>query len=864
MSQSPKPALLALGCLIPSERLLTDAVELLTYEVDASFERGLPDAVVFPETTDEVIAIVRWANEHQVSLIARGAGTGLSGGAVAERGGVIVEFARMDRVVEIDAEGRSAVVQPGVVNLALDKMARSKGLYFPPDPASGRVATIGGNIAENAGGPHCFKYGVTTNYVTGLQVVLADGRCVQLGGRALDYPEYDLTGLMTGSEGTCGLITEASVRLIRAIPAVKTLMVAFDSVKAAGQAVSAIIARGLLPATLEMMDQQIMRIVEKHIHAGLPVDAAAALIIEVDGYPASLSPQMDEIVEILGRHRAFDLRLAKTAQERDQLWYARKSVGGSLAQIAPAYIPIDGTVPRSKIADALGAIASTCSEIQPPVAFILHAGDGNLHPHLFIKDPTDRELVDRVLAAARRVMEVCVQQGGSITGEHGVGIEKRSGMELMHNAQELWAMREVKAVFDPDERLNPGKILPRELPRVTPPAATTPLPRGSFAPTSLTQVADVFSAHLAAEHHEGLRIRGGGTKSALLPPAQVTLSTQSLKGIVTYAPEDLYVTVNAGTSLVQLQTQLREHGVWVPLVSPWEAATVGGIVASNANAPLRMRYGGVRDLVLAVTAVLPDGRVIRAGRPVVKNVAGYDLTKLFVGSHGTLGLIGEVALKIAPLPRAGATLMAPMNTLEEGLRSGYSLLAECLEASAILLCRGCESLVEGGPARQAAAYCLFYTTEGLKENVAAEMAQARGILQTQGATGFDAPLSGNSVWARWMRAVTEQKLTIRVGVAPKDVARTLKELVSDRADLTFIADIANGHIYIGGNLDIGAVRALAHAAGGYTAVLSAPGNTTAGLDVWGTCLRPANLALMRALKERWDPRGRINPGAFAV
>jgi len=851
-------ALDSLRQMLASEQLVTHPLELMTYEVDAGLDRGQPDAVAFPGSTQEVVRLVQWARQHKVPLIARGAGTGLSGGAVAEHGGVIVEFSRMNRVVEVDEVGRGAVVQPGVVNLVFDEMVKTKGLYFPPDPASGRVATIGGNIAENAGGPHCFKYGVTTNYVTGLEVVLADGRLVQMGGHALDYPEYDFVGLMTGSEGTLGLITEASVRLIRHTPAIQTLMVAFDSVEEAGRAVSAIIARGLVPATLEMMDQQIMRILEDYTHAGLPVDAAAALIIEVDGYPESLSPQMDEIVAILRERPARDLRLAQTDEERTHLWYARKSVGGAIARIAPAYYPVDGTVPRSKIAETLTAINQICASLGLSVAYVLHAGDGNVHPHILIPDPTDPALIERVLESGRQVMAWCVKQGGSITGEHGVGTEKRHGMPLMYNADELAAMQDIKVIFDPDQLFNPGKIFPADLPAPEPRPTPGKPPASFYEPTSTQEAADALRAWLASDPSTSVHIQGGGTKSSLLRPTGATLSTRSLRGIRAYAPQDLYVTVGAGHPLAELQQELAKDGLWVPLVSPWVEATVGGIVATNFNAPLRMRYGygSIRDLVLAATVVLPDGRVIRTGRPVVKNVAGYDMTKLFVGSYGTLGLIADVTFRIVPLPRARASLVVPLDDLAQGLAYGAQLMRVCLVASAVLVCHGCEVPSLSTP------YALIYTVEGLQEDCEVELTQAREALRAKGATGVTwSDLAGSQMWAGWMGKTSPDEMALRVGVAPKDLARVMTNLAPVLHDTPFIVDLGNGKLYVRGVQDIARVRQSARAVGGYAVVLSAPMMERANL-VWG--YTPDTLDLMRALKARWDPRGLLNPGVFLV
>ena len=265
----------SLKALLPKGQVFTDRATLISYEADGGMDKGLPEGVVFPRSTEEVMRVVRWASEHNVPLVARGAGTGLSGGAVADRGGLVVEFVHMERILDVDGPGRSALVEPAMINLRLDERAKEYDLYFPPDPASQRASTIGGNVAENSGGPHCFKYGVTTNYVTGMEVVLANGRRIQLGGRALDYPEYDLCGLLTGSEGMLGLITAISVRLLRNPPALKTLLAVFDSLTQAGDAVSAVIAAGLVPATMEMMDQKIVSIIEPFAHANLPLDAAA-------------------------------------------------------------------------------------------------------------------------------------------------------------------------------------------------------------------------------------------------------------------------------------------------------------------------------------------------------------------------------------------------------------------------------------------------------------------------------------------------------------------------------------------------------------------------------------------------------------
>lgn len=845
-----------LQAALPPGAVLTDPIELIPYEVDGSLGQGAAGGVVLARTVDDVVLAVRWAAAHGQPLVARGAGTGLSGGAVAEAGGLILSLARMKQIVTLDEAGRSVTVQPGVIHQVLDEFVKTRGLYYPPDPASGRACTIGGNLAENAGGPHCFKYGVTTNYVNGLRVVMSDARIIRTGGPAFDYPEYDLTGLMVGSEGTLGIVTEADLRLVRNIPGVKTMMAIFDSVEAAGEAVSAVIAQGLIPATLEMMDRNMIGIVENYAHAGLPTDAEALLIIEADGYPQSLDPQMAEITAVLRQQGARELRLAQTAAERDRIWFARKSAFGAIAQISPAYLIVDGTVPRSQLAATLAEINQICARHDLRVGYVFHAGDGNLHP-LILFDPRDADMVRRVHAAGAEVMELCVRVGGTITGEHGVGSEKRQYMPLMYNDDELAVMREIKEVFDPQGILNPGKILP-DLPQrepVPPPADTASrddrlADRGAlYAVRDAEDAAEAIRDWVAA--HRRIRVRGGGTKSSWLPPADVTLSAAALRGVRSVSLDDLSVTVGAGTPLAELQAELARDRMWAPLASPWDAATVGGIVAANFNAPLRMRYGAARDLVQAMTVVLPDGRVLNTGRAVMKNVAGYDLVKLFIGAQGTLGLITDVTLKLWPAPRARRTLVVPVETLAQGLALGEKLLPVCLVASALVLCRGCDV------AGVATPYALIYTAEGTAEDVEAELAQAQDALR---AAGAPSPLvtevtDGSAVWAGWLRAAGDAPIA-RAGVPPKEVARFAVETVPAQGDAPFLIDLAFGLVYAR-DVAVEPLRRAASALGGYAVALQG-----AAADRWGYA--PDGLYLMRGIKARWDPAGLFNPGAFLV
>jgi D-lactate dehydrogenase (cytochrome) len=444
-------------------------------------------------------------------------------------------------------------------------------------------------------------------------------------------------------------------------------------------------------------------------------------------------------------------------------------------------------------------------------------------------------------------MELCVAIGGTITGEHGVGSEKRQYMRLMFNDDELRVMQDIKDVFDPEAILNPGKIVPELGPApVLPRQDQLPaIVDGLWAPkTTEEAAAGLRGLNQAAR---SVRILGGATKSQSLPPADVTLSTQALRGVKAFELNDLFVTVGAGTTLSELQAFLAERKVWTPLASPWPEATIGGIVASNFNAPLRMRYGAIRDLLLALTVVMPDGRVIRAGKPVVKNVAGYDLPKLHVGAQGTLGLITDVSLKLLPLPRSRATLVIPAATLADALHLSQKLLRVCLVSTALLLIKG--RAVSGIPA----PYTILYTAEGVAEDTAAELAEARALVASEGVVTIDG-LAGTDAWAEWIREAS--LAVVRAGVAPRDLPGFLVDVAPALEDAPFIADIASGLVYTRG-LAAETLRPAAAALDGYASVVAGAVDPATR---WGYA--PAGLDLMLGLKRKWDPTGLFNPGAF--
>jgi glycolate oxidase len=433
--------------------------DLALYEYDGSVEKGLPEMVTFPRNTDEVAGIVRITAEYGIPIVGRGAGTGLSGGAIARVGGVVVGFARMNRILEIDLENECAVVEPGVVNLDITLAVQPHGYFYAPDPSSQRACTIGGNVAENAGGPHTLAYGVTTNHVRGLEFVLPDGTIVTTGGKSPDAPGYDLTGLLTGSEGTMALVTKIVIRLMRKPEMVKTILAIYDAAEDCGATVAEITARTIVPVAVEMLDGVMLRMVEEATHAGFPMDAAAVLLIELEGLRETVEEQVAQIRDACQACRAREVRVAKTAEERDLLWKGRKNAFGAVGRVSPFYYVQDGVVPRTQIAPTLLVIAGVGRKYGLTISNIFHAGDGNMHP-IILFDARKSGDLDKARSAGEEILEYCISVGGSITGEHGVGMEKNEMMDRQFTPETLDMMRGFKALFDPVNRLNPGKVLP--------------------------------------------------------------------------------------------------------------------------------------------------------------------------------------------------------------------------------------------------------------------------------------------------------------------------------------------------------------------------------------------------------------------
>jgi glycolate oxidase len=445
--------------LLGPQDYLHSSQDLALYEYDGSVEKGRPDMVVFPRSTPDVVAIVKIAAEFGLPIVGRGAGTGLSGGAIPREGGIVVGFARMNRILEIDLENERALVEPGAVNLDLTLAVQSQDYFYAPDPSSQRACTIGGNVAENAGGPHTLAYGVTTNHVLGLEFVLADGTVVTTGGKAPSLPGYDLTGLLTGSEGTMALVTKVMVRLMRKPEMVKTILAIYNGIEDCGATVAEITARAIVPVAVEMLDGVMLRMVEEATHAGFPMDAAAVLLIELEGLRENVEEQVEQIREVCASCRAREVRVARTAEERELLWKGRKNAFGAVGRVSPFYYVQDGVVPRTEIAPALGVIAAVGRKYGLTISNIFHAGDGNLHPIILFNARKPGDL-DKARAAGADILAHCLSVGGSITGEHGVGMEKNEMMDRQFKPETLDMMRAFKRLFDPENRLNPGKVLP--------------------------------------------------------------------------------------------------------------------------------------------------------------------------------------------------------------------------------------------------------------------------------------------------------------------------------------------------------------------------------------------------------------------
>ena len=919
-----------------SDRVLCEPDELLVFECDGLPQHKLlPRAVVFPDSTEEVAEIVRILSTNKIPFTARGAGTGVSGGALAKDQGVIIELARMRRLLKIDTENRIAIVETGLINSNLSKAAAPFNLYYAPDPSSQTACTIGGNIAENAGGSHCLKYGVTVDHVISARVVLSDGKIVDLHGGMLT-PGYDLIGLFVGSEGTFGIATEATLKLLPTPPAVRTILAEFPDVNDASRAVSAIIAAGLIPAALEMIDAATIRAVEASVFAaGLPADAEAALIIELDGLEAGLNLEAAHAESICREHGARGVRHAVDERERQKIWKARKGAFGAMGRISPDVMIQDAVVPRSKLPAVLASIYQIAAKNNLLVANVFHAGDGNLHPLLSF-DSRDENQVARIKDAGREIMETCVQAGGTITGEHGVGLDKIDYLPLIFSDDDMETMLRVRAAFDPTGLCNPGKIIPvrrgcgekraiatrenalpeKEITKekydsnglehesyavLVPPPTKKSILNQEKAFASIGKIigeenvrADSLGCPLAAfpasveEVSELLRLArrenwavipaGSGMWLDAGNPignAVLSISTSRLNNLIEYVPADLVVTAEAGMKLSELNANLNSQ--WLPIDPPDDGrATLGGIAATGMPGAQAFGYGAPRHHVIGMRVAMADGRIVKAGGRVVKNVAGYDMCKLFVGSYGTLGMIVELTCKLRPLPAVEITVVAQSPDFMPLVEAARMILgSELLPVAVELISPGNSALSDIIASNE--QHTLLIRFAGDDETVAYQVKRAAAFVEsfkriTTATVSDDARLwfdlaaipVQHSNRLIWRAAVPRSKMESLLNAATKRNGNS-------RVSSLWQASVGDGRLRVEEELtddviekvaSLEELRRAANSLGGNLVIENAPLSIKEKFDSWGDAGNASKI--MRGIKAQLDGEDTFSPGRFVA
>jgi glycolate oxidase len=671
-----------------SSRVLTSGAERAAYSSDAltSFSE-LPMAVVLANRIDDVIATVRMCHEAGVPFVARGSGTSLSGGSLPVADGVVIALNRLNRILAIDPVSRTARVEPGVINLNVSRAAAAHGLFYAPDPSSQQVCTIGGNLAFNSGGAHCLKHGMTANHVLGIQAVLPDGELVTLGGSSTEPAGPDWAGFFCGSEGRFGIALEVILRLLPLAEATHTSLAVYESLQAAGDAVAKIVASGLLPVAMEIMDALAMEAAEASVKPGYP-PGAALLIAELEGDGAVVEDDAARLACILDESGATEVRSTSDSAERALIWKGRKSAFSAVGWLSPDYIVQDGVVPRSRLGAALEQIEQMSQEASLRVANVFHAGDGNLHP-LILFDGSEKGALHRAERLAGEILDLCVNLGGSITGEHGVGVEKLDYLPLMFGRSDLELMHRVREAVDPQALSNPGKMLSRSEDGLIPGNGKT---AGSEDVHPYQEWGEVKREleRLQAEIRGATRVLpvAGHSKPALSDSASAdvrSLDVSALSGILEYDPAELTFTALAATPVAEASAALAEHEQYLPFDPPLarSGATLGGVVAAATSGPGAFRHGAVRDFVIGVRLLDGEGRLLRGGGRVVKNAAGFDFSKLMVGSAGRLGVLVELSFKVFPKPPASATLTCETGGLAEALKLISSLACHPVALEAI-------------------------------------------------------------------------------------------------------------------------------------------------------------------------------------
>jgi len=901
---------------VGSRNVLSSPPDLVAYSYDATGKQALPDIVVIAENTAQVSEVMQIASRYKIPVVVRGAGTNLSGGTVPHNGGIVLELSRMNRILEVDPARQRAVVEPGVVNLDLQNALLPLGYMYAPDPASQKNSTVGGNLGEDAGGPHCLKYGVTSNHIMALEWVLPDGRIVQLGSPVDDSYGYDLLGPVVGSEGTMGIATKITVRIMRLPEAYQTLMAIFNTLEDAGQAVSDIIAAGIVPAALELLDNTVVKAIEDSFHVGYPLDAEALLLIEVDGVKEGLSREAERIMEICRASKAREVKLARTAAERDGLWRGRRGAFGAIARLKSAYSVQDATVPRNKMVPMLREVSKIGQKYRVLIGNVAHAGDGNLHP-LLIYDVRDQDETHRVEKAGKEILAACVKLDGSISGEHGIGVEKLSSMPLMFTQPEMDLMSRVKRVFDPLNLLNPGKVIPVgavkvaeiETSQVKPSAGKSfysdviAIVGGNNVPAEqqglTSYVIDgkkplmvVFPANheqvcgvvkIAERERIPVIPYGNGSKQSLGMPLKnsgIVLSLKHLNNIIEVDAPNLTVEVEAGMSHAKLQMELAKQGLYFPLEPEDSAqATIGGSLATNSSGPGRLLYGTARDLVLRITMVTPQGEIVRAGSKTMKNVAGFDLRKLMLGSWGTLGIITSAVLRLVYLPEDHRTVMVKLASIADVSRVTSSILSSFLRPESM-------ELIDSGATRflspgsnfrlNEGELALLIGASGNREVVERHAAEVRAIALASGAQSV-VVLDGDDEREAWeaqrgVRLYQSPELVKGKAVVPynklAEMYQEIKEIAAQHKWQVGVSGRAgNGILYPAffcgdGQPDkletvIAELSQRAARIGGFFLMESGPVAIREKADI---IRGRSDYELMRRLKQAFDPLELFNPG----
>ena len=845
--------------IVGKDNVLISRAESELYSYDASLARGGPGVVVFPATTGQVSQVVLAAQAASVDWVPRGFGTNLSGGTVIPRSGVLVGLTRFNRILEISTSGRYAIVQPGVTNLELQTALADAGFFYAPDPASQKVATLGGNVGENSGGPHCLKYGVTTNHILMLEVVLADGRILKLGAPALDPAGYDLRGAFVGSEGTLAIVTELMVRIMPKPEAVITLLAVYDAIADAARSVADITSAGIVPATLEMMDAPIIQAVEDSFTCGYPRDAAAVLIIEVEGPSTGLQEQSQRIRELCIRNKCRNIRQAQDNAERNRLWEGRRGAFGAVARLAPNYLVNDGTVPRDRLPEALAKVAAIVRDFGFNHGNVFHAGDGNLHPLIFF-DSRDTEQLARVEKAGWQIMQTCADLGGTISGEHGIGREKMEAMRMVFSEADLAAQRGLKSAFDPDHRLNPGKVIPPPLPTGDtdpyPPDCACRPPHDAESERCLQE-----QVKAAISRHAGLLPLGSGALRDFgncdATPLEI-IETRSLSGIIEHNPANQVVTAGAGMRLAELQQFLAGENQWLPLRPPLAgtAHTLGGIVALGHCGPERLSYGAPRDLILGLRFISGEGQGINTGGRVVKNVAGYDMTRLIAGSAGTLGLITQATFRVAAIPEQCRVL------------KGRGALADCSRAALNLLASDNSPIFAVGLPAAAAdghdTWTLAVGFEGFARQVTSQLDRlaefyARHALTADTAESYDC-------YEGWIGPqhvdLVQRNFLCRIHCRPDQVPGFLAESAELLSNAVVWVDFGSGCIWTAfDGLDAAHWHAMLQMAArhqGHALLLKATDEFKQAHDVFGPA--QTGWTIMHRVKAVLDPHNLFCPG----